>query len=230
MANLIMDKWFYICGIPGQLHSDKGQSFENAIIEHLYTMHEVKQLKTRLYNMCGNSTCKRFNHRLRGLLKTLDKGQKSNWPLQLSSLVFAYIATPHSVTGYQPYELMISCKAPNVCDAWLWLAKYNEQYFQRKSAWVNEQHKLILAGNRSALKSIKQTAKKRVLCVGGSPLSILRDNLVLLRDHPEGKHKIHDNYKSELFMIVSKHKDPNVYTIHPLCVGSGVYSQLMTIV
>ena len=27
------------------------------------------------------------------------------------------------------------------------------------------------------------------------------------------------NLISELFMVVSKHKDPNVYIIHPLCGG-----------
>ena len=51
----------------------------------------------------------------------------------------------------------------------------------------------------------------------GSPLDIPKDNLVLVRDHPEGRCKIQDNYKSELFMVVWKHKDPNVYIIHPLC-------------
>ena len=81
---------------------------------------------------------------------------------------------------------MFGHKALTVCDAWLGLAKYNDQYLQSKSAWVNEQQELILAANRWALKNIKQTAKKTALCVGGSPLNIPKDNLVLLRDHPEG--------------------------------------------
>ena len=54
----------------------------------------------------------------------------------------------------------------------------------------------------------------------GSTLDIPKHNLVLMRDHPEGRHKIQDNYKSELFIIASKYKDPNVYTIHP--VGEGL--------
>ena len=45
--------------------------------------------------------------------------QKSCWPLHVQSLVFTYNATPHSVTGYQPYELMFRQKAPAVCDACL---------------------------------------------------------------------------------------------------------------
>ena len=152
-------------------------------------------------------------------IKNIGKEQKLNWPLHLSSLVFAYNAMPHSVTGYQPYKLIFSHKAPTVCNAWLGLAKYNDQYLQSNSAWVDEQHKLILAANRQALKKIKQTANKTVLHARGSTLNIPKDNLKLLRDHPEGRHKIQDNYKSELFLIVSKHKDPYVYTIIPVCWG-----------
>ena len=212
-----MNKWFYIYGISAHIHSDKDWSFQNDILEYLYTLYGVKQSTTMPYNPCGNSNCERFSNMLHDLLKTLDKEQKPNWPLHLSSLVFPYNATPHSVTGYQPYELMFSCEVPTVCDAWLGLAKYNDQYSQSKSAWVNEHHELILAVNRLALKNIKQTAKKTALCVGESPLNIPKDNLVSLRDHPEGRHKIQDNCKAELFIMVLRHKDPNVYTIHLLC-------------
>ena len=50
---------------------------------------------------------------LHDLLKTLNKEQKANWPLHLPSLVFAYKAMPHSVTGYHPYELMFGHKGSN---------------------------------------------------------------------------------------------------------------------
>ena len=40
--------------------------------------------------------------------------------------------------------------------------------------------------------------------------------MVLLRDHPEGRNKIQDNYKSEPFVIIGQHKDPNVYIIQSL--------------
>ena len=60
----------------------------------------------------------------------------------MPSLVFAYNATPHSVTGYQPYKFMFGLKEPTVWDAWLWLGKYNDQYSQSKSVWEIEQHEL----------------------------------------------------------------------------------------
>ena len=96
MVKIIVDKWFYIYRIAARIHSDKGQSFENTILEHLYTIYGVKQSTTIPYNLHGNSNCERFNHMFHDLSKTLDKEQKTNWTLHLSSLVFAYNAMPHS--------------------------------------------------------------------------------------------------------------------------------------
>ena len=216
IAKILVEKWFYVYGIPAHIHSNKGQSFENAIISQLYSMYNIKQSTTTPYNLHGNSISEKFNCTLLGLLQSLLKEQKSHWPLHVPSLVFAYNATPHSVTGYQPYELMFGQKAPTVCDAWLGLAQYNDQASANKCAWLNEQHELLMSANRQALKHIKQSAKKSQTRTGGKSLQIPIGNLVLLRYHPEGHNKIQDNYKSELFVIIEHHKDPNVYGIQSL--------------
>ena len=106
VAKVLVDKWFHVYGIPSHIHSDKGCSFENEIIHHLCAMYGIKQTTTTPYNPCGNAQCERFNHTLFGLLKSLSKDEKANWPAHLPSMVFAYNATPHSTTGFQPYELM----------------------------------------------------------------------------------------------------------------------------
>ena len=46
MAKVIVDNWFYVHRIPAWIRSDKGWSFENAILEHLYTMYGVTQSTT----------------------------------------------------------------------------------------------------------------------------------------------------------------------------------------
>ena len=143
-----MDKWFYVYGIPACIHSDKGCSFDNEIMSHLYAMYRFDQSSTMPYNPCGNAPTERLNHTLIGLLKSLPKEQKSNWPLHLPLLVFAYNAMLHDTTGYQPYELMFGRKAPTMCNAWLGLGNYNDNFLQSKCAWVNQQHELILAVNR----------------------------------------------------------------------------------
>ena len=217
IAKILVDKWFYVYGIPTQIHSDQDQSFDNQIMQHLYALYSIEQSTTMSYNPHGNAYCERFNCTMIALLTSLLKEQKDNWPLHLPSLVFVYNAMPHSTTGYQPYELMFGCKAPTICDAWLRLAEYDDKFLQSKCEWVNQQHELILATNRHALKRIKQSAEKSVSPARGKDLKIPMGNLVLLRNHPEGRNKIQDHYKSELYVVELKHPDPNVYKIKPLC-------------
>ena len=106
-----MDKWFHIYGIPVRIHSDQGKSFDNEILNHLCAMYGVECTMTAPYNPRGSSQCERFNRTMFNLLKTLNKEQKSDWPAHLSTMTFAYNATPDSSTGFQPYELMFGHKA-----------------------------------------------------------------------------------------------------------------------
>ena len=216
VAKILVDKWFYVYGIPTWIHSDQGPCFENKIMKHLYAMHGVEQSTTTPYNPCGNTTCERFNHIMMDLLKSLSKEQNGNWLLHLPSLIFAYNATPHGTTGYQPYKLMFGCKDPTICNAWLRLADCNDNYLQSKCEWVNWQHELILATIRQTLKRIKQSAEKSVSWAGDKTLDITVGNLVLLCDHPEGWNKMQDSYNSKQFVMESKHWYPNVYIIKPL--------------
>ena len=114
------------------------------------------------YNPHGKATYERLNNTLIDLLKSIPKDQKSSWPLHLPSLVFAYNAMPHNTTGYRPYELMFWCKAPTICNAWLRLTNYNDNFSQSKCVSVNQQHELILAAIRWVLKRIKQSVERSV--------------------------------------------------------------------
>ena len=62
IVKILVDKWFYVYGIPACIHSDKGCSFDNEIMSHLYAMYGVEQSTTRPYNPHGNATTERLNH------------------------------------------------------------------------------------------------------------------------------------------------------------------------
>ena len=94
------------------------------------------------------------------LLRTLSKDQKADWPLHLPSLVFAYNMTPHSTTGFQPYQLMFGRKAPAPCDAWLGLRVYNNDKSMNKVQWVDQHAEQLLATNKKVMKNIKATETK----------------------------------------------------------------------
>ena len=160
--------------------------------------------------------CERFNRTLFGLMQTLTSEQKPNWPTYLPSLVFAYNATPHMSTGIQPYELMFGHKAPMPCDNWLRLKNYKPDSFKSKTVWLNQQLNAMLHANKKALKLIQQSTKHNKDCTGSKSLHIPIGNHVLLRDHPEGHNKIQDRYKSDMYIVVGHHSEPNVYYIQLL--------------
>ena len=57
--------------------------------------------------------------------------------------------------------------------------------------------------------------KKRKVA-GGKDLFIPVGNLVLLRDHPEGRNKIQDNNKDQIYIVTGHHNHQNAYFVKPL--------------
>ena len=193
IAKLLVEKWFSIFGIPAQIHSDQGWSFDNEIISHLCKMYGIRQSTTTPYNPHGNALCKWFNCTLFGLMRTLMEEQKPNWPVYLPSLVYAYNSTPHASTGFQPYKLMFGL-----------------------TVWLNQQLSAMMHANKQALKLISKSTQCNKCLTGGKELVIPVRNHVLLRDHPEGRNKIQNRFKSDIYVMVGHHDEPNIYYIKPL--------------
>ena len=216
VAKILVEKWFHVYGVPTRIHSDQGRCFDSNIIKALCKMYGVEQSFTSPYNPRGNAFCERFNRTLFGLLKTLKSEEKADWPSHLPALVFAYNATPHASTGYQPYQLMFGRRAPAPCDNWLGLRAYNDDKSITRVGWVDQQLELLLHANKRAQKNIKATNAKNHKAAGGKDLIIPVGNLVLLRDHPEGRNKIQDNNKDQIYIVTGHHENRNAYFVKPL--------------
>ena len=205
VAKILVEKWFHVYGIPSPIHSDQGRCFDSNIIKALCKMYGVEQSFTSPYNPCGNAFCERFNRMLFGLLKTLKSEEKADWPSHLPALIFTYNATPQASTSYQPYQLMFGCRAPAPCDNWLGLPAYNNDKSITHIDWVDQQLKQLLHANKRAQKNIKATNAKNRKAAGGKDLVIPVRNLVLLHDHPEGRNKIQDNNKDQIYIVTGHH-------------------------
>ena len=216
VAKVLVEKWFHVYGVPTRIHSDQGRCFDSNIIKALCKMYGVEQSFTSPYNPRGNAFCERFNRTLFGLLKTLKSEEKADWPSHLPALVFAYNATPHASTGYQPYQLMFGRRAPAPCDNWLGLRAYNDDKSITRVDWVDQQLEQLLHANKRAQKNIKATNAKNRKAAGGKDLIIPVGNLVLLRDHPEGRNKIQDNNKDQIYIVTGHHDNRNAYFVKPL--------------
>ena len=94
---------------------------------------------------------------------------------------------------------MFGRKAPAPCDNWLRLRQYNDNKSISKVIWVDKQFEKIVQANKRVLKSIQVRAKVNERSSGNKDFDIPIGNLVLLCDHPEGRNKIQDDYKPDLF-------------------------------
>ena len=83
----------------------------------------------------------------------------------------------------------------------------------------------MLAQTKFAQKNIKATNAKNRKVAGGKDLVIPIGNLVLLRDHPEGRNKIQNNNKDQIYIVTGHHEYKNAYWVKPL-VSKVQYKQV----
>ena len=111
---------------------------------------------------------------------------------------------------------MFGRQAPAPCNSWLGLRNYDDEKSASKIQWMDQQAELLLIANKRAMKNIKAVEVKNKRISKGKDLNVPVGNLVLLRDHPEGRNKIQDRNKSELYIVVHKGERPNNFWIKPL--------------
>ena len=75
---------------------------------------------------------------------------------------------------------------------------------------MNQQLNAMLNANKQALKLINKSTKGSKDRTGRKELTIPVGYHVLLHDHPEGRNKIQNRYKSDIYVMVGHHKEPNV--------------------
>ena len=71
----------------------------------------------------------------------------------------------------------------------------------------------MMHANKQALKYIQKSNKRNQSQTSGKELVIPIGNHVLLRDHPEGRNKILNRCKPDVYIVVGHHEEPNIYYI-----------------
>ena len=113
VARVLMKEWIFRFGLMSRLHSDRGLSFENKVIQELCLLFGIKKSRTASYHPQGNPFCERFNSSLHNLLRVLSDEKKRKWPIFLNEVVWFYNVSPHSVTKFSPFFLMFG-RPPNL--------------------------------------------------------------------------------------------------------------------
>ena len=74
----------------------------------------------------------------------------------------------------------------------------------------------MMHANKQALKFINKSTQCNKHHTAGKELVIPIGNHILLHDHLEGHNKIQNRYKSDIYVMVGHHDEPNVYYIQLL--------------
>lgn len=215
VANILVYEWFYRFGVPAQIHSDQGRSFEGAVVSELCQLYGVQKTRTVPYHPQGNGQCERFNRTLHDLLRTLSLEQKRSWTCHVAQLCFAYNTTPHQTTGESPYFLMFG-QAPRLPVDFL-LSAVDEPASGQVKDWVVEHRERLqttYTRARARLDRAAELRQKRYDQVGRD-VALQEGQEVYLRDYGvRGRHKIQNHWSSIVHKVVRAPRgDGGVYTI-----------------
>ena len=204
-------------GMPERIHSDKGASFESAIMVELCNLYGMKKSRTTPYHPAGNGLCERFNRTLLNLLGTLSREQKSRWVDHIQELLFHYNNSLHSSTGFTPYYMMFGRHGRVPVPFTDVPTEPNVQ--QDTNSWVDQHKRHLqtvheLAANRNSKAS---TMQKTYFDKKSNYVSFLPGEKVLIRNRGlKGRSKLDDKWQSQPYIIKCRpNSDLPVYILEP---------------
>lgn len=215
VAQVFVTEWFYKFGLPSQLHSGQGQSFESSLIQQLCGLYGVSKSRTTPYHPAGIGQCKRFNRTLHNLLRTLPVTRKRDWTACLPQLLFCFNTTPHQSMGKSPYYLMFG-QDPKLPVDFL-LGRIEDPVAGHIHDWVIEhqvQLQMAFEGARHRTR-VAADSRRRNHDSHVREIPLKEGHLVLLCDHSrQGGNKIQDCWSSVHYQVLKAPIERGaVYTI-----------------
>lgn len=213
MANILVEKWFCVYGVPKRIHSDQGRSFESELLKHLCDIYGIQKSHTTPYHPEGNGQCERFNRTLHDLLRTLPPDKKGKRPHFLPQLLFAFNTTVHQSTQHSSYELMFGQKPQLPIDFLLGMA--GEELVEGSvSDWILQHKEKLSLVYGSARRYLEERAPYQGMMLSNNASILDPGTLVYCRSHPLGRNKIQDAWAPSVFEVVEcKDGLGNVYEV-----------------
>lgn len=106
LARILVNELEPLIGPPKQLLSDQGAELVGQVAREVYLMMHTEKLTTTAYHPQTNGMVERFNGTLKAALRSCIQNKKEHWETYIPHVLSVYRTTPHSVTGYSPYELL----------------------------------------------------------------------------------------------------------------------------
>ena len=96
---------YYRTEFPTEILTDQGTVFMSALHKQLCDILEIKCIRTTPYHPESDGMLERWHASMESMIKKTELDHR-DWDKCLKYLLFAYRSTPHSVTGFSPFELI----------------------------------------------------------------------------------------------------------------------------
>jgi transposase InsO family protein len=107
VAKVLVDQVFARFGTPIALLSDRGKEVDSSIMRAVCRLLDIDKMRTTAYKPSTNSAIERFHRTMNAMLGKVVAEHQRDWDLWLPSIMAAYRASRHDVTGYSANYLML---------------------------------------------------------------------------------------------------------------------------
>ena len=102
--------------IPKEILTDEGSNFISWLLAEIYTMLQVRAIRTTPYHSQMDGLVERFNQTLKAMLRRTVNQEGKDWDRLIPYLLFAYREVPQASTGFSPFELLYGRKVRRPVD------------------------------------------------------------------------------------------------------------------
>ncbi|PIK42846.1 Transposon Ty3-I Gag-Pol polyprotein [Apostichopus japonicus] len=177
-------------------------------------MYQVKKTRSTPYHPEGNGQVERFNRTLHDLLRTLPAKHKRRWSEHLPEVLYAYNAAEHPSTGFSPFYIMFGREPKLPVDFLLNATSDNSDDSPTDEWLLNHAETMRMAYQKAGERMTSEAAKRKVRYdrdAQEKPLAL--QTRVYLRSHPQGRHKIQDQWSPVIYKIIGRPGGKANYTI-----------------
>ena len=202
VAKILMNEWVFSFGTPERIHTDQGRNFQAEVVMEFCKLFGISQSRTSPYHPQGNGQVERLNRSIMNLLRTLNKSEKTKWPIHLPKLMYAYNIMPHAKTGFSPFFMMFGREVDLPIDGKLGGNRNN-----REGDWIYETRRKM-----GEIKKIlgKENGKHEFGKVEG----ILEDGCeVRIKNRVLGRRKLADIWGEVSWWVEGRIKETSAYKL-----------------
>ena len=106
IASKLVNEFITRFGVPRQIHTDQGRSFESKLFKAVCELLDVEKTRTTAFHPQSDGLVERLNRTLENMLSLYVEENQLDWDVYLSLMMMAYRSTPQGSSLYSPNFLM----------------------------------------------------------------------------------------------------------------------------